>query len=46
VLHDGAVPAQETLRLGVPMRGLASGVYVVRAAGERFTATRRLTVVR
>jgi hypothetical protein len=46
VLHAGAVPAQETLRLAVPMRGLASGVYVVRAVGERFTATRRLTVVR
>jgi hypothetical protein len=46
VLHAGAVPAQETLRLDVPLRGLASGVYVVRAVGERFTTTRRLTVVR
>ncbi len=45
-LHDGTVPAQETLRLTLPTRGLASGVYLVQAEGERFAATRRLTVVR
>jgi predicted outer membrane repeat protein len=45
-LHDGSIPAQETLRLRLPTRGLASGVYLVRASGEQFAATRRVTVVR
>jgi hypothetical protein len=46
VLFDGEVAASATERLRLPVRGLASGVYVVRAVGERFTATRRVTVVR
>ena len=45
-LFDGEVAASATERLRLPARGLASGVYVVRAVGERFTATRRVTVVR
>jgi hypothetical protein len=46
VLFDGEVGASETERLTLSGRGLASGVYVVRVVGERFTATRRVTVVR
>ena len=46
VLFDGEVGASATERLRLPMRALASGVYVVRVAGERFTGTRRITVVR
>jgi hypothetical protein len=52
-LFDGEVAASTTERLRLPVRGLASGVYVVRAVGEvvravgeRFQATRRVTVVR
>ena len=46
VLFDGEMAASATERLALPARGLASGVYVVRAVGERFTGTRRITVVR
>jgi hypothetical protein len=46
VLFDGEVAASETERLALPASGLASGVYVVRVVGERFQATRRVTVVR
>jgi hypothetical protein len=46
VLYDGEVAASETERVALPLRGLATGVYLVRAVGERFMATRRLTVVR
>jgi hypothetical protein len=42
----GEVAASATERLRLPMRGLASGVYVVRVVGERFSAARRVTVVR
>jgi hypothetical protein len=45
-LFEGEVAASETERLRLPMRGLASGVYVVRVVGERFSGTRRVTVVR
>jgi hypothetical protein len=45
-LFDGPVEASRTERLRFAARGLASGVYVVRVTGERFTATRRITVVR
>jgi hypothetical protein len=46
VLHDGPLAAERTERLALSAQGLASGVYLVRVAGEAFTATRRLTVVR
>jgi hypothetical protein len=46
VLFDGAVAASATERLRLPASGLASGVYVVRVVGERFSAARRVTVVR
>jgi hypothetical protein len=45
-LFDGEVAASEAERLTLSGRGLASGVYVVRVVGERFRATRRVTVVR
>jgi hypothetical protein len=35
--HSSAAP---------PASGLASGVYVMRVVGERFSGTRRVTVVR
>ena len=46
VLHDGAMQAQQTARLRVPVQRLASGVYFVRVTGEGVRATTRLTVVR
>lgn len=46
VAHDGELAANRTHRIVIEGRRLASGVYLVRLAGERFTATRRLTVVR
>ncbi|MDX1419081.1 MAG: T9SS type A sorting domain-containing protein [Rubricoccaceae bacterium] len=45
LLHDGAIEAG-THALVLDGRALPSGVYVVRAAGETVTATRRLTLVR
>jgi hypothetical protein len=46
VLYDGEVAASDTERLALLVRGLASGVYVVRVVGERFGGARRVTVVR
>ncbi len=43
-LHDGA--ASNDLTVSVDAASLAPGVYVVRAVGERSSATRQLTVVR
>ena len=45
VVFDGPMSAQQptTLRIG---EGLPAGQYFVRAVGERFSATERLTVVR
>lgn len=45
-LHEGALAAGAERVLEIDASGLASGVYVVRATGEAFTATQRLTVVR
>ncbi len=45
VLHDGPL-ASGTHALTLDGAGLPSGVYVVRAQSERFTASRRVTVVR
>ena len=46
VLHDGPMAAQATTPLAFEAAGLASGVYLVRVTGERFSTTRRLTLVR
>ncbi len=46
VLHDGPVASGAALTLRVSAQGLPSGVYVVRAAGETFSLTERVTVVR
>jgi hypothetical protein len=45
VVFDGPMSAQQptTLRIG---EGLPAGQYFVRAVGERFSATERLTIVR
>jgi hypothetical protein len=45
VLLDGPMSAQQptTLRVG---EGLPAGQYFVRAVGEHFRATERLTIVR
>ncbi|HYE95315.1 MAG TPA: T9SS type A sorting domain-containing protein [Rubricoccaceae bacterium] len=45
VLHDGLLPAGEQT-FEVSGAGLPSGVYVVRAEGEAFTAARRVALVR
>ena len=45
-LHTGALAAGEAHRFEVNASGLAPGVYLVRASGDTFSATQRLTVVR
>lgn len=45
VLHEGVAPASD-LPLALDAAGLPAGLYVVRATGETFTATQRVTVVR
>ena len=45
-VFDGPVVAGETVSVAIETRGLASGSYVVRIAGESFAESRRLTVVR
>ena len=44
VVHDGPVP-EEPLTLTVETAGLPAGVYLVRADGESFVGTQRVTVV-
>ena len=44
VVFDGTVTDAATLR--VETAGLAAGLYIVRVAGETFTASRRLSVTR
>ena len=46
VLHDGPVPADAPLRLTLDAAGLPAGLYVYRASGETFQATRRVTLAR
>ena len=45
-LHDGALAAGTAHAFTVDGRGLASGLYMVRATGETFTATRRVTLLK
>lgn len=45
-LHDGPLAPNTRHALPIDASQLPSGAYVVRATGERFSATRRLTVVR
>ena len=46
VLHDGVVPAGQTLRLALDAASLPSGVYVVRALHGTDVTSRRVTIVR
>lgn len=46
LLHDGAVASGVPLRLSLEADGLPSGLYVIRAIGEAFSATRRATLMR
>jgi hypothetical protein len=46
ILHDGIVGAGDPLSLTLDTRGLASGVYLVRATGDDHMASHRLTIVR
>ena len=46
VLHDGPVEANETRRFTIDGTSLASGVYVIRAAGEHFAASRQALLVK
>ena len=46
VLHDGPVVAGAPVAVRISAAGLPSGVYVVRAAGETFSLSERVTVVR
>jgi hypothetical protein len=45
-LHDGPLSAASPQEFRIELDGLASGVYFVRAHGERFAAYRRIVVVR
>jgi len=45
VLHDGSLSAGST-GFVINGAGLPSGLYVVRAAGETFTTSRRMTLLR
>lgn len=46
VLHDGPVAADAPLALAFDAAGLPAGLYVYRATGETFRATRRVTLTR
>ncbi|HEX8386609.1 MAG TPA: T9SS type A sorting domain-containing protein [Rubricoccaceae bacterium] len=46
VLHDGLIAAGQTRQLSLDGSRLPAGVYVVRVAGESFTTSRRVSVVR
>ncbi len=46
VLHDGPVAADAPLALTFDAAGLPAGLYVYRATGETFRATRRVTLAR
>lgn len=46
ILHDAPLAPDRPHRLQMDARGLSSGLYLLRAHGERFQATRRVTVVR
>lgn len=46
VLHEGSLSAAATENLTLDASRLPSGVYVIRALGEHFVATQRVTVVR
>ena len=46
VLYDDAIQAGALTRLTFEANGLASGSYLLRVQGERFTATRKMTLVK
>jgi hypothetical protein len=45
-LHEGVLDAGREHRLSLDGRGLSSGLYLVRVAGEQFAETRRIVVAR
>ena len=46
LLHEGSLDAETTHRFTLEASGLASGAYVIRAIGERFTATQSITLLK
>jgi hypothetical protein len=46
VLHRGMTPARQPISLQVDAQPLTSGLYIVRVTGERFTASRKITLLR
>ena len=46
VAYDAPLEGQEAVRLALPVRRLAAGLYVVRVEGEQVHATQMLTVVK
>jgi hypothetical protein len=45
-VHTGAMASGRRHTLSLDVNGLASGLYLLRASGEQFQTTRRVTVVR
>ena len=45
-LHDGILEANESYQFTIDGAGLASGAYFVRIAGETFTNSRRITLLK
>ena len=46
VLHQGTLPGGEPKRLRIEAHAWPSGVYLLRARGQQFSAVRRLVVIR
>ena len=46
VLFDGALDANQTQTFTISGAGLASGLYLIRATGEAFTATQSVTLLK
>jgi hypothetical protein len=44
-LHEGRLAPRQAHRLSLDASGLTSGAYILRIQGERFEATRRITIV-
>ncbi len=46
LLHDGVLTAQERHTFTFEADNLPSGLYLIRAAGEQFTSTQRVTLLK
>ncbi len=46
VLHEGVMEAQERYLFTFEAGNLPSGLYLIRAAGEQFTSTQRVTLLK